>query len=87
MVGLPLDREGGFTPQAEHSRRYGERLAQTLTLPVAWVNEHSSSWAAAEQHGLQGDRTGRLDSAAAALLLQQWLQDGPEPVPATGLNH
>ena len=87
VVGLPLDREGGFTPQAEHCRRYGERLAQTLTLPVAWVNEHSSSWAAAEQHGLQGDRTGRLDSAAAALLLQQWLQDGPEPVPATSLNH
>jgi len=56
-------------------------------LPVAWVNEHSSSWAAAEQHGLHGDRTGRLDSAAAALLLQQWLQDGPEPVPATGPNH
>jgi hypothetical protein len=29
-------------------------------------------------HGLQGDRTGALDSAAAALLLQQWLQEGPE---------
>ncbi|MGB1002035.1 MAG: Holliday junction resolvase RuvX, partial [Prochlorococcaceae cyanobacterium] len=37
--------------------------------------------------GLHGDRTGRLDSAAAALLLQQWLQDGPEPVPASGPNH
>ena len=54
---------------------------------MAWVNEHSSSWAAAEQQGLHGDRSGRLDSAAAALLLQQWLQDGPEPVPAAGSNH
>ena len=87
VVGLPLDRDGAFTPQAEHCRRYGERLGQSLSLPVAWVNEHSSSWAAAEQHGLQGDRSGRLDSAAAALLLQQWLQDGPEPVPAAGSNH
>ena len=52
-----------------------------LALPLALVNEHSSSWAAAEAHGLQGDRSGALDSAAAALLLRQWLQDGPEPLP------
>jgi putative Holliday junction resolvase len=45
------------------------------------VNEHSSSWAAAETHGLHGDRSGALDSAAAALLLEQWLQEGPDPLP------
>jgi putative Holliday junction resolvase len=28
---------------------------------------------------LHGDRSGALDSAAAALLLEQWLQEGPEP--------
>jgi putative Holliday junction resolvase len=50
---------------------------------LVWVNEHSSSWAAAELRGLQGDRSGALDSAAAALLLEQWLQEGPEP-PAAG---
>jgi len=73
-----------LTEQARHSQRYGLRLAAGLQLPLAWVNEHSSSWAAAELHGLQGDRSGALDSAAAALLLRQWLQEGPEPVlPAT----
>ena len=41
-----------------------------------------SSPAAAEQRNLHGDRTGRLDSEAAALLLEQWLQEGPEPVEA-----
>jgi putative Holliday junction resolvase len=46
---------------------------------LVWVNEHSSSWAAAELRGLQGDRSGALDSAAAALLLEQWLLEGPEP--------
>ena len=81
VVGLPLDQAGEPTAQAMHCRRYGERLAQRLALPVAWVNEHSSSWAAAERHGLHGDRSGALDSAAAALLLEQWLQDGPEPQP------
>lgn len=79
VVGLPLDATGQPTAQAVHCRRYGERLARALALPLAWVNEHASSWAAAERHGLQGDRSGALDSAAAALLLEQWLADGPEP--------
>lgn len=81
VVGLPLDQAGAPTPQARHCRRYGERLAAALGLPLAWVNEHTSSWAAAERHGLHGDRSGALDSAAAALLLEQWLQEGPEPGP------
>lgn len=81
VVGLALDAAGGPTPQAEHCRRYGQRLGRCLELPVAWVNEHTSSWAAAERHGLQGDRTGALDSAAAALLLEQWLAEGPQPEP------
>ena len=81
VVGLPLDQQGQPTTQATHCRRYGTRLAQSLQLPLAWVNEHTSSWAAAERHGLHGDRSGALDSAAAALLLEQWLQEGPEPQP------
>ena len=36
---------------------------------------------AGERHQLHGDRSGRLDSAAAALLLEQWLVEGPEPQP------
>jgi putative Holliday junction resolvase len=81
VVGLPLDAQQQPTEQALHCRRYGERLARALALPLAWVNEYASSWAAAERHGLQGDRSGALDSAAAALLLEQWLQEGPEPAP------
>jgi putative Holliday junction resolvase len=84
VVGLPLDSAGSPTPQARHCRRYGLQLRAATHLPLVWVNEHSSSWAAAEQRGLHGDRTGTLDSAAAALLLEQWLQDGPEPDPASG---
>ncbi|MFM8604108.1 MAG: Holliday junction resolvase RuvX [Cyanobium sp.] len=86
VVGLPLDTAQIPTDQALHCRRYGVRLARGLAetglaLPLAWVDEHASSWAAGERHGLHGDRSGRLDSAAAALLLEQWLQDGPEPSP------
>ena len=81
VVGLPLDDEGNPTLQAKHCHRYGVRLARSLCLPLSLVNEHSSSWAAGERHQLHGDRSGRLDSAAAALLLEQWLVDGPEPQP------
>jgi putative holliday junction resolvase len=84
VVGLPLDNAGQPTPQARHCRRYGLQLMAATQLPLVWVNEHSSSWAAAEQRGLHGDRSGALDSAAAALLLEQWLQDGPEPDPSSG---
>jgi putative holliday junction resolvase len=84
VLGLPLDDAGQPTAQARHCRRYGMRLAAALVaaglpLPLAWVNEHSSSWEAGERYGLHGDRSGRLDSAAAALLLQQWLREGPAP--------
>jgi putative Holliday junction resolvase len=80
VVGLPLDQAQQSTPQAQHCQRYGLQLARTLGLPLAWVNEHSSSWYAAEKHGLHGDRSGQLDSAVAALLLEQWLREGDEPV-------
>ena len=79
IVGLPLDGRGLPTEQARHCRRYGSRMARATGLALAWVNEHSSSWAAGELHQLHGDRTGALDSAAAALLLKQWLLEGPEP--------
>ncbi|MFN7818377.1 MAG: Holliday junction resolvase RuvX [Cyanobacteriota bacterium] len=89
VVGLPLDAAQQLTAQARHSLRYGrllERLiaAQGLVLPVVWVNEHATSWAASDRFGLKKDRSGRLDSAAAALLLEQWLREGsliePDPV-------
>jgi putative Holliday junction resolvase len=81
VVGLPLDAQQQPTEQALHCRRYGERLARHLELPLALVNEYASSWEAGERHGLHGDRSGALDSAAAALLLEQWLEEGPEPAP------
>jgi len=91
VVGLPLDADQRGTRQAQHCRRIGLQLARRLAaaglpLPVAWVNEHASTWAAAERHGLHGDRSGRLDSAAAAILLEQWLREGPEPEPVPAAN-
>ncbi len=86
VVGLPLDASQRPTPQARHCRRYGDQLARSLAqaglpLPVIWVNEHASTWEAGERFRLHGDRSGRLDSAAAALLLEQWLREAPAAIP------
>lgn len=86
VVGLPLDAAQRPTPQARHCRRYGHQLARALDgaglpLPLIWVNEHASTWEAGDRFGLHGDRSGRLDSAAAALLLEQWLREAPAATP------
>ncbi len=79
VVGLPLLPNGEEGSQCRQSRRYGLALARALDLPLAWVDERYTSWAAGETMGLQADGTGRLDSAAAVLILSQWLAEGPEP--------
>ncbi len=78
VVGIPLDERGRSTIQSNHCQNYGKKIAKELDLPLAWVNEHSSSWEASQKYNLQNDRSGKLDSAVAALLLQQWLREGPE---------
>ncbi len=93
VVGLPLDGSQQLTVQARHCLRYGRQLAEALAhrgqpLSLVWVNEHGSTWEAADRFGLRGDRTGRLDSAAAALLLEQWLREGTalDPEPASSIT-
>ncbi len=81
VVGLPLDESGKQTKQASYCQRYGLRIAMELRLQLAFVNEHSSSWAAAERFQLSNDRSGLLDSAVAVILLEQWLKEGPELKP------
>jgi len=79
VVGLPLLPDGTEGRQCRQSRRYGLTLARELALPLAWVDERYTSWAAEEATGLRADGSGRLDSAAAVLILRQWLAEGPEP--------
>ncbi len=86
IVGLPLDDKGCPTIQTNYCEKYGQRLAKELHLPLALVNEHSSSWEASTRFNLYGDRSGRLDSAAAILLIEQWLREGPEPTTCKVLN-
>ena len=77
IIGNPLDKNGKETSQSILCRKYGIKLALRLKLPLVFINEHCSTVEAEEKFSLKRDKTGRIDSAAAAILLQQWLIEGP----------
>jgi putative Holliday junction resolvase len=83
VLGLPRNMDGSEGPQAAAARDFGERLA-ALGLRVAYVDERLTSWQAAEQLADEGRRvrrrTGELDSAAARLILQEYLDALPPDV-------
>jgi putative holliday junction resolvase len=76
VVGLPLHGDGAEGDQAAAARRYGERL-ERLGIVVHYEDERLTSWAAGEdlrESGRNPERgSGELDSAAARLILQQYL--------------
>ena len=78
VIGNPLDMHGKETNQSIRCKKYGVKLAKCLKLPLAFINEHCSTIEAKEKFSLKNDKTGKIDSAAAAILLQQWLIEGPD---------
>ncbi len=85
VVGLPRNMDGSEGPQAAAARDFGERLA-AIGLQVAYVDERLTSWQAAEQMADEGRRvrrrSGEIDSAAARLILQEYLDAHVPPEPA-----
>lgn len=82
VVGLPRNMDGSEGPQAAAARDFGERLA-AIGLRVAYVDERLTSWQAAEQLADEGRRvrrrSGEIDSAAARLILQEYLDAHAPP--------
>ena len=77
VIGNPLDKHGKETTQSILCKQYGIKLANRLGLPMVLINEQCSTVEAKEKFSLKRDKSGRIDSAAAAILLQQWLLEGP----------
>ncbi|MGH6787387.1 MAG: Holliday junction resolvase RuvX [Novosphingobium sp.] len=74
VIGLPLNMDGSEGPRAQSSRAYARNLAAALALPVLLWDERWST-ASAERGLIEQDlsrkqRAGRIDSAAAAVILQ-----------------
>lgn len=83
VVGLPLGLDGEENPWCAEVRSMADRLASRVGLPVVYVDERMTSVRAeraVRESGLSRSRRrdkGRVDAAAAQLILQAWL-DNPE---------
>jgi putative Holliday junction resolvase len=72
LVGLPVQGQGRASEQERWVTRYAKRLAGALSVPVAFWDETLSSQDAAAL--MRHHRRGLLDAAAAALILQDFLE-------------
>lgn len=81
LVGLPMNLDGTEGPSARRVRHFVERLKARVPVPVELVDERWSTVEASErlrEGGTDAKRgRGRVDSAAAAVLLQAWLDARP----------
>jgi putative Holliday junction resolvase len=77
VVGLPLRLDGTLGSRAEEVLAFVDRLRRVLRVPVVTRDERLTSVAAGERLAEAGvrrrERRGRIDQAAAALILQEHL--------------
>ncbi|MBZ8180763.1 Holliday junction resolvase RuvX [Oscillatoria salina] len=79
VVGLPYALNGSLGYQAQQVQKFAQRVSAALSLPVEYVDERLTS---IEAQGLiiaQGGSPSRnkalIDRKAAAIILQQWLDE------------
>lgn len=79
VVGLPYDLDGTLGIQAKKVQKLARRLEAALQLPIEYADERLTSYEAeefikAERRNLS-DHKGLIDRKAAAIILQQWLDE------------
>lgn len=84
VIGLPLDLAGMEGEWAAEVRRFGAEVERRYGLPVRWMDERLSSVRAEEVvrgSGLRKkarEQKERVDAAAAAIILQDYLKHNQE---------
>ena len=77
IVGLPLEKDGAEGRAVRLARQVGEALAAATGLPVHYQDERYStveaSWRLQDQGLSQRQQREVIDQAAAAVILQDWL--------------
>jgi putative Holliday junction resolvase len=68
VVGLPISLSGGDSAQTRETRAFADRLRAAVDVPVELYDERFTSSLAQQAGG-----TASLDSRAAAVLLDEWL--------------
>ncbi|NCO75406.1 MAG: Holliday junction resolvase RuvX [Cyanobacteria bacterium] len=79
VVGMPYTMNGEMGFQAKQVMKYAKRLSNALGLPLDFVDERLTSIEAEEQlresKKFSHYNKGLIDKRAAAIILQQWLDD------------
>ena len=76
VVGLPLSMNGSIGPQAEKVQGFTRQLSQHVKVPVEFRDERLTTVTARNLMKMAGkDRRARDDAAAAALILQSYLDE------------
>jgi putative Holliday junction resolvase len=77
IAGLPLNMDGSQGEQAEKTRSFVAALSRNLEIPVEYRDERLSTVSARElvQEARKASRKTRYDAAAAALILQGYLDE------------
>ncbi|WP_048646291.1 Holliday junction resolvase RuvX [Nitratireductor soli] len=74
VIGLPVNMDGSEGPRAQSTRAFVRNMQRLTALPVAFWDERMSTLAAEraliEMDVSRRKRAGRIDSAAAAFILQ-----------------
>ncbi len=83
VVGLPLSLDGSVGPAAAAALAEVERLGATTELPIDTYDERFTT-VTADRHLRAQNKKGRarrqvVDQAAAAVMLQSWLDGRPRP--------
>lgn len=76
IVGLPLNMDGSESPFCQRARKFARRLQGRMVVPAKMVDERLST-AEAKSRGDQPDSycNDPVDSEAACLILETWLQE------------
>lgn len=77
VVGMPRNMDGSYGPAAQKVEAFVHLLRETIAIPVRTWDERLTSLQAhrmlAETGAREKERRGRVDSSAAAILLQSFL--------------
>lgn len=86
IVGLPFSMDGSLGSQAEKVRVFVDALSQQTDIPIEYRDERLSTVVAKRtlQQTRKTNRDTRYDAAAAALILQGYLEESlpPRDIPA-----
>ena len=78
VVGLPLNMDGTELPLTQRAKKFGNRIHGRFNIPVDFQDERLTSTAAREalfeQEGYRGLEKGKVDSAAALLIVEDYLR-------------